>query len=388
MEYSQIERTTSKRATRRPRAVAVRGGSRSAFTLVELLVVIAIIGILVALLLPAIQAAREAARRSDCINRIRQLCLAAHNYESARKKLPPHGDCYSRTDDTGMPIVAGGLSVQARLLPYMEEQAFLTLVNQDRHWRDGSNAVALRTPLPFLRCPSGAPAEFTEVGYAAGVIEENNLRSHYVGILGARPGPNKEPGQLTDGCAPAGGGRGGGTFTWPQSTYFQRFCSKGGNGNASSGGPAINGVIFPRSNMSFGAITDGTSKTLMFGEMSWDIGVQLSWLVGSTTWGSDPVDDSYGVLYNAKNIRYGINVKKYSTSENPYFPPYTSSIRDDPTSEYAPLTETSLGSNHPGGTHVGMSDGSASFLRDDVDVEGVLRRMASRASEDIYESQL
>jgi len=64
--------------------------TKRGFTLVELLVVIAIIGILVALLLPAIQAAREAARRADCINRIRQIVLAAHNYESARKRLPPH----------------------------------------------------------------------------------------------------------------------------------------------------------------------------------------------------------------------------------------------------------------------------------------------------------
>jgi prepilin-type processing-associated H-X9-DG protein len=272
----------------------------------------------------------------------------------------------------------------------MEEQDLLNLVDQNAHWRDASNRAALERPLPFLRCPSGNPTEWTEYGAKidASRISQNNLRCHYVGIFGARPGPNKEAGQETDGCAPAGGGRGGGTFTWPQSSYFQRFCSKGGNSNASSGGPAINGVIFPRSNIGFGAITDGTSKTMMFGEMSWDVGVQEMWMIGSTTHTHDPVNDSYGVPQNAKNVRYGINVKKYSTSENPYSPPYTSSIRDDPASEYAPLTETSLGSYHPGGTHVGMADGSAAFLRDDVDVEGVLRRMASRASEDIYESQL
>src|SRR5688572_15564363 len=90
---------------------------RRAFTLVELLVVIAIIGILIALLLPAIQAAREAARRMSCQNNVKQLALAALNYESAVKALPPALVYYGANDPRN-----SKWSAQARLLPYLEEE--------------------------------------------------------------------------------------------------------------------------------------------------------------------------------------------------------------------------------------------------------------------------
>ena len=87
----------------------------SAFTLVELLVVIAIVGVLVALLLPAVQAAREAARRMQCQNNLRQMALALHNFESIAKKYPPGGVYPIQT-------VSGDVySVQARLLPFLEQ---------------------------------------------------------------------------------------------------------------------------------------------------------------------------------------------------------------------------------------------------------------------------
>jgi prepilin-type N-terminal cleavage/methylation domain-containing protein len=91
---------------------------RSGFTLVELLVVIAIIGVLVALLLPAVQAAREAARRMQCSNNLKQIALAVHNYEGAQRVVPP-SLCWNKdTSNTG-----GHWSVHARVLPYLEEQS-------------------------------------------------------------------------------------------------------------------------------------------------------------------------------------------------------------------------------------------------------------------------
>jgi prepilin-type N-terminal cleavage/methylation domain-containing protein/prepilin-type processing-associated H-X9-DG protein len=351
--------------------------SRGGFTLVELLVVIAIIGVLVALLLPAIQAAREAARRADCINRLRQIVLAAHNYESAKKKIPSHGDVTIRDG-----VFMGALSALARLLPYMEEESVQNLVDQEHHWRDASNREALRTPLPFLRCPSGKQTELTYINYRdTGVQEENALRSHYVGNMGARPGPNKDPTQPSDGCSPSGGTRGAANWDWPYSTYYQHACTRASSSSA-SGSTAINGVIYPVSNIDLGDVTDGTSKTIMFGEMSWDVGPQEPWLVGSTSNNAnDAFGSSHGVVYNSKNIRWPINGKRFR-GEDGMLP--AGEDPDSPTSHFAPLTETSLGSYHPGGTHVAMCDGSARFLSDDVDVPLVLLRMASRASEDIY----
>jgi len=355
--------------------------SRRGFTLVELLVVIAIIGILVALLLPAIQAAREAARRTDCVNRLRQVVLAAHNFESGRKRIPSHGDV-AYVGDT--PV--GGLSALARLLPYVEEQGVQNLVDQDQHWRHSNNREALRTPLLFLRCPSGKALELNYVNARdTGVREENNLRSHYVGNMGARPGPNRD-GAIDEGCRPSGQDRGSsGALAWPEETYTQHACKPRSSASGGSGGTAINGVIFPMSKIDLADITDGTSKTIMFGEMSWDVGPQEPWIVGSTSNDGKgfEVSSSHGVVYNIKTIRWGINARKTREPDDTEDPAKVSDL----TNGYVALTEESLGSNHPGGANVGMSDGSAGFIREDVEV-GVLRRMASRNSGDVYDSPL
>lgn len=128
------------------RPVARRRGSRSGFTLVELLVVIAIIGLLVALLLPAVQAAREAARRITCTNNVRQLALGVHEYEESYKAIP-FGNLQGSS-------FTAGFSVHARVLPYIEQQAIYDSINFNVNYNDPLNAAAMNRTLPTFLCPS------------------------------------------------------------------------------------------------------------------------------------------------------------------------------------------------------------------------------------------
>lgn len=135
-----------------------RRSPRPAFTLVELLVVIAIIGVLVALLLPAVQAAREAARRMQCSNNFKQLGLASHNYATAFKCFPP-----SATDAVG--TRRGYLSY---ILPYVERSTIAQIYRTDLDWFAPENQPAITTPLDFVVCPS-APGPRTSEGTTDGV---------------------------------------------------------------------------------------------------------------------------------------------------------------------------------------------------------------------------
>ncbi len=122
--------------------------SRSGFTLVELLVVIAIIGVLVALLLPAVQAAREAARRTSCTNNMKQLGLAMLNFHDSKKHLP------SATRPPGNSTLPR-LGVFTQLLPYFEEQNIYDLYDSSVNWSNpNSNAKIVNKQLPVFVCPT------------------------------------------------------------------------------------------------------------------------------------------------------------------------------------------------------------------------------------------
>ncbi len=137
------------------------------FTLVELLVVIAIIGVLVALLLPAIQAAREAARRAQCINHEKQIGLALITYADAKKTLPAAtqfrpGKAFPNPENG-----PGGTWV-LEILPFIEQQALYARFDRTRPCSDARNFPVLETPLPFLVCPSDGDAPAGGV-YDAGI---------------------------------------------------------------------------------------------------------------------------------------------------------------------------------------------------------------------------
>jgi prepilin-type N-terminal cleavage/methylation domain-containing protein len=116
------------------------------FTLIELLVVIAIIAVLVSLLLPAVQQAREAARRTQCKNNLKQIGLALHNYHEVYTVFPP-GGCYSLA-----PSSADSFSVQARLLPYLEQTNLQNLINWGSSY--GIQPDVARVRVPTYLCPS------------------------------------------------------------------------------------------------------------------------------------------------------------------------------------------------------------------------------------------
>ncbi len=220
--------------------------TRRGFTLIELLVVIAIIAVLIALLLPAVQAAREAARRMQCVNNLKQIGLALHNYHSANDCFPPGGLVGFRYDTKAWNL-NGTYGPFARMLGQLEQQPLYNAINwslecdQDATYGTPANSTATVARLAGFLCPSDSPPTWLGTGTApinTLVAPGNNYFASLGSSLewGAYPGPLSGPAQT-----PAG----------PP------------NGIFNAGGSAI----------SLASIQDGSSNTVAVGE--WRIGSGL-----------------------------------------------------------------------------------------------------------------
>jgi prepilin-type N-terminal cleavage/methylation domain-containing protein/prepilin-type processing-associated H-X9-DG protein len=165
--------------------------NRRGFTLVELLVVIAIIGVLVALLLPAVQAARESARRSDCTNRMKQIGLATMMYHDARSVFPSAyitragGGGSMGTPDPTSGDAGPGWTMFVQIMPYIEESSLLGKFNLNLPCWDPSNAAGATTRISSFRCPSVSDDSTTYSVLAAdGSTMYTFARGHYAAMAG------------------------------------------------------------------------------------------------------------------------------------------------------------------------------------------------------------
>ncbi len=238
-----------------------------AFTLVELLVVIAIIGILVGLLLPAVQAAREAARRMQCSNNIRQLGLAAHNYEGAHKQLPSGWISFARSGEPGWGWAAG-------LLPFMEGSTLHNQIDSRIAIEDPLHETVRTTVVPTFLCPS-------DIGDNIFEIAEGNGHTH---------SPLSTPFGVHD--IDEDGDK---LFRISKGNYVGMF----GSFELEEAPYAGDGIFYGNSRTKFRDITDGLSNTLMIGERSSQLGKSL-WQ-GNIPEAAEPHARIVGVADHAPN---------------------------------------------------------------------------------------
>ncbi|MFH1267525.1 MAG: DUF1559 domain-containing protein [Planctomycetota bacterium] len=305
---------------------------RVGFTLVELLVVIAIIGILIALLLPAVQAAREAARRSQCSNNLKQIGLAIHNYSDSHKTFPSGFITDVPQDPTILERSNWGWG--ALVLPYVEQAPLhdtlqVGLRSLDVNLLTPAGLAALQTPLKAFVCPSDTgPAlnDFTEA-HADNPADANAI--HYRKVV-TSDGTNH--------------------IAIAKSNYVGVACSSVSTTppvEPVQYGPPT-GVLFQNSATTFSDIRDGTSNTLMAGERCFrihDLNVGAANALGFSSEVSGYTSRNRSIL-GALGIPYqGIN--------------YTTTNRVHQTRGFH--------SNHPGGAQFALCDGSARFVSETID---------------------
>lgn len=307
------------------------------FTLVELLVVIAIIGVLIALLLPAVQQAREAARRSQCVNNLKQHGLGLHNFHDTYGRLPP-GTTNNRAPFGTAPNRRWGTGWMVHLLPYVELGNVYDKIDLSEHWNGGSHSDACGedagSPVfGIYECPSASVSN----------DQSNSIKTmiaDYIAIAGVLNG-------------------------------FAGVSGANENVVDDVGNASMNGVLYYNSKTNFAHVTDGTSNTMMVSEVG-------AWLENASggrvdyrstfygfnmgTLGSDNNSTSLpnsrdSRCFNTTSLRYRIN----------QIGPFDSQCDTDGVcTNYG--NNAPLRSDHPGGVNVLFVDGSVHFLPETIDL--------------------
>jgi len=319
-----------------------------AFTLVELLVVIAIIGVLVALLLPAVQSARESARRVQCANHLKQLALAAHGFNTAQRSFPPGLDQF----EVSAPPRFRGTSLFTFLLPYIEQGTLLADWDYDDPLRntDGGPAARSATVLGLLLCPSDR-------------IEENPV------AVGGR----------YYGMTSYGGNGGTRSFHPDQATCDGMFHTTG---------PAS----LPEPNqrpVKLSMVIDGTSNTVLLGERSHEdrnleTYVPAYWAESLTLLGKWAAIGGRRRIGDVTMSAFvPINYRIPFAYEHRFrLQPRPASSRDFAIHEDRRVC--AFGSSHPGGANFALADGSVRFIVESLPLE-TFRALCTRAGNELAE---
>ncbi len=344
---------------------------RAAFTLLELLVVIAIIGVLIALLLPAVQRVREAANRAACANNLRQLGLALHHHHDARGWFPP-GLTVTGTDNLEMGSFGGFI----RLLPFLEQENWIRRWSPLQHWYEPPNADIVSIQVPVFFCPSNRPG---------GVIDMSFLIPH-----AGRPLPNLAAGDY--------------------------LLCKGANAAMCERVQipvAFRGVFDVNTRTRFADITDGASNTFAIGEGAggtprygirhfYQDTTAAQLFPGQSpyidqSWSSGPTATntlhSLGLLQGAcmgvTALRGGHQPPWDERMNNPLVLPaldYNNGCTNSGTDRGKYDIISGFRSAHPGGCHFLFCDGSVQFIRQSVSPD-TYRALSTMAGGEVYREE-
>ena len=316
---------------------------RSGFTLIELLVVIAIIAVLISLLLPAVQSAREAARRAQCVNNLKQLGLAVHNYESANGSLPTgriYGPRPGRAANDFPTIFAGaqGTTWFCLMMPYLEQQALANSFNYILGSEGPTtplptgffaNSTVSTTKISTFQCPSDQPRTFRiNPGYAGGALSGFAMsKGNYAG-------------------------------NWGNASWGQNL---GGNATLMA---AYQQSAFGHTNVTINQFTDGTSNSVMIGEImqgaEYDArGMMWSTVMGGCAYTSRFVPNGTKDFFGLKDgFDQMPNAPGLFCVNEPFMPCQPGNSDSD---QFAGAR-----SRHPGGVNVGFADGSVRFVKNTI----------------------